>query len=424
MTHAKKLLCLIGALSVAGSGEAVAAGFAVRENSAESVATVFAGNASRADDVSTVFNNPAGMSDLQGTQIEVGGALVVPEIRFSGDLTAGATTLPGNNSRQNGQIAVIPHFYGVLDLTDRTKLGLAITTPFGNTVDYGNQWSGRYVNIKTSAMAIDFNPNISYRLTDWLSVGGGVSLQYFRLGLASGIPQSLIFGAGPDTSYDLAVTNWNWGWNLGLLAEPWEGTRLGLTYRSDVDHTMKGMLRLAPQTSPLLGLSTAPATTDIHLPASITASVTQDVSSNFSLFSDVEFTQWHTFQDVSLVAPPNPIFTFVENYRDAWMVSVGGNYKLNDVWSLRGGIGYDESPVTDAYRDTGVPDDNRYMIGIGPRIRLNDTMLLDLGYAHYWGAAATVDKSINSVDPFAGTMLHGQFNNSLNWLVVSFTAKL
>ena len=78
MTHAKNLLCLIGALSVAGNSQAVAAGFAVRENSAESVATVFAGNASRADDVSTVFNNPAGMSDLQGTQLEVGGALVLP----------------------------------------------------------------------------------------------------------------------------------------------------------------------------------------------------------------------------------------------------------------------------------------------------------------------------------------------------------
>ena len=78
---------------------------------------------------------------------------------------------------------------------------------------------------------------------------------------------------------------------------------------------------------------------------------------------------------------------------------MGGNYRLNDVWSLRGGIGYDKSPVTDAYRDTGVPDDNRYMIGVGPRIQLNDTMKLDLGYAHYWGAAAAVNKSVNSVDP-------------------------
>src|SRR6202012_1478120 len=136
----------------------------------------------------------------------------------------------------------------------------------------------------------------------------------------------------------------------------------------------------ASRTNPLLGLSAAPATTDLHLPASITGSVTQDVSSDFSLFSDVQLTQWHTFADVSVLAPPNPTFTFLEHYRDSWMVSVGGDYKLNDVWSLRGGVGYDESPVTDAYRDTGVPDDNRYMIGIGPRIQLNDTMKLDLGY--------------------------------------------
>src|SRR6185437_4299861 len=109
-------MCLIGALSVAGSGEALAAGFAIRENSAESVATVFAGNASRADDVATTFNNPAGMSDLEGAQIEVGGALVLPSIHFTGNLTAGAATLPGNNSRQDGQIALIPHVYGVFDL--------------------------------------------------------------------------------------------------------------------------------------------------------------------------------------------------------------------------------------------------------------------------------------------------------------------
>ena len=423
MTHVKKFLCLISALSLA-AGEANAAGFAVRENSAESVATVFAGNASRADDVATVFNNPAGMSELKGTELEVGGALVLPSIHFSGTLTAGATTLPGNNNRQDGQIALIPHLYGVIDLDDRTKLGLAITAPFGNSVDYGNQWSGRYVNIKTAALSMDFNPNLSYRVNDWLSVGGGVSLQYFRLGLSSGIPQSLIFGTGPDSSYDLAATNWNWGWNLGVLVKPWDGARLGFTYRSDIDHKLKGVLRLAPQTSPLLGLSTAPGTADIHLPATYTASITQDISRELSLFSDVQYTAWHRFSDVTLVAPPNPQFAFIENYRDSWMVSVGGNYAFNDVWSLRGGFGFDESPVTDLYRDTGVPDDNRYMIGIGPRIRLNDTMLLDVGYAHYWGAAATVDKSINSVDPFAGTLLKGQFSNSLNWLVVSFTAAL
>jgi long-chain fatty acid transport protein len=424
VAYAKNLFCLIGVLSVAGIGHASASAFMIRENSAESVSTMFAGDASRADDVATVFNNPAGMNDLQGTQFEVGGALVVPDIRFTGSASIGGTSLPGNNSRQFGQVALVPNAYGVFDVSDRIKAGLAITAPFGSTVDYGDGWSGRYVNIKTTALAIDFNPNVSYQLTDWLSVGGGVSLQYFRLGLESGIAQSLIFDGGPDSSFSLDAANWNWGYNGGVLIQPWDGTRLGLTYRSEVDHKLDGVLRLAPQTNHLLGLSTAPATTDLHLPASITASLTQDLTSDLSLFSDVQFTEWHVFQDVSVVAAPNPNFVFTEDYRDSWMVSVGGKYQLSEHWNVRGGVGYDESPVTDAYRDTGVPDGDRYMVGFGPGLQLSQSLALDVGYAHYFGESSTMNKSINAIDPFAGSVLRGSYSNSLNWIMASVRAAI
>lgn len=420
-----RVFSLIGLFSVLGSGEALAAGFAVRENSAESVATVFAGNASRGDDVATVFNNPAAMAALQGAELEVGGALVVPDMHFSGSSTIGGTSLPGDNHREIGLPALIPHIYGVFDLTDRMKAGLAITVPFGNTIDYGNAWSGRYVNIKTSALALDINPNLSYRLTDWLSVGGGVSLQYLRLGLESGIAQSVIFGAGaPDSSFDLRVANWNWGYNLGLFAEPWEGTRLGFAYRSGIAHDTRGVFDLAQNTNSLLGLSTAAASTDLHLPASFTASVTQKIAANFTLSSDVQLSEWHVFQNVSVLAPPNPNFVFAENYRDSWMISVGGKYRLNDAWSLMAGLGYDESPVTDAFRDTGVPDKDRYMIGFGPDIRLNESTSLAIGYAYYFGSSATMDKSVNAVDPISGVVLHGHYDNALNYLAVSLRKAL
>jgi long-chain fatty acid transport protein len=425
LPHLTRTLCLAGALSLVISGQAGASGFMVRENSAESIATVFAGDASRADDLATVFNNPAGMSEFQGTQMAVGSVVVVPQINFSGNVTAGGTTLPGDNSRQNGQIALIPHFYGVFDIDDRTKAGLAITAPFGNTLDYGDTWSGRYVNTKTGALALDINPNISYRITDRVSIGGGVSLQYFKLSLDSGIAQSLIFGPGtPDSAFGLSAANWNWGYNLGILAEPWDGTRVGLTYRSAIAHKLNGVLRFAPDTSPLLGLSTAPASSNLHLPASITGSVTQAIDSDLTLSSDVQFTQWHVFQDVSVVAPPNPLFVFTENYRDSWMVSVGGTYRIDDTWTMRAGVGYDESPVTDDFRDTGVPDDDRYMVGAGPGIHLNETMILDLGYARYFGAAATMNKSVNAVDPFAGSVLHGNYKNALNYLAATFRTTL
>jgi long-chain fatty acid transport protein len=425
MRRVVKVLSLVGALCVLAGGGASASGFMVRENSAESVATVFAGNASRADDVSTVFNNPAGMSLLPGTQVEGGATLVVPDIHFTGNATLQGNPVPGNNSQEDGQTAAIPHFYGVFDLDDRTKVGLAITVPFGNTIDYGNAWSGRYVNIKTAALALDINPNISYRITDRISIGGGVSLQHLNLTLSSGIAQFAILGpTAPDGKYQVNGSNWNVGYNLGLLAEPVDGTKLGLTYRSEVTHDLKGTLRFSSQTSPLLGLTTAASKAPLNLPASITGSITQQVDSDFSLSSDIQFTQWHVFREVTVVAPPNPNFTFDERYRDSWMATVGGVYQLSDTWKLRGGVGYDESPVVDAYRDTGVPDDDRIMLGFGPGVQLSDTTFLDVGYAYYFGGAATMNRSINAVDPITGVTLHGQYNNSLNYLTVSFRAIL
>jgi long-chain fatty acid transport protein len=421
MQRVHKTLTLVGVLLMTAGGEAMASGFMVRENSAESIATVFAGNASRADDLSTVFNNPAGMSKFSGTQMEIGSAAVLPQMHFQGNATILGSPVPGDNSRELGQDALIPHFYGETDLDDRTKVGLAITVPFGNTVDNGDVWSGRYVSEKVSALALDFNPNISYQLTDNLSVGGGFSVQYLKLLLSSGIAQFAILGpTAPDGQFIVNTHSWAMGYNFGFLYEPIEGTKLGLTYRSKVDQGLHGVLKFSAQTSPLLGLKTAPDKSPIDLPASITGSITQQVGDKLSLSSDIQFTAWHVFNKVSAIAPPNPTFTFVEKYRDSWMASVGGVYQIDEMWSLRGGLGYDESPVTPAYRDTGVPDNNRLMVGIGPAIKLSDSSSLDAGYAYYFGSRATMNKSINAVDSITGVTLHGNYSNSLNYLAITY----
>ena len=417
---------LIGVGLLLRTADASASGFMVRENSAESIATIYAGNASRADDVATVFNNPAGMSWLKGTQYEIGTAVVLPSMSFSGSASILGMPLPGNDDRNIGQVAGIPHLYGMFDVNDRVKAGIAITIPFGNTVDYSENWPGRYVNVKTAALTIDINPNVSYRVNDRLSVAAGVSLQYLKLDLSSSIAQFLIFGPGTaDGGYLLRAHDWAWGYNLGLLAEPVDGTRVGLTYRSGTSHRLEGTLGFSAATSPLLGLVTAPASAEINLPASITGSVTQQVTPDLSLSSDIQFTQWHTFKQVSVLSPPNPVFTFTEGYKDSWMISFGGVYRLNKIWSIRSGLGWDKSPVTDAFRDTGVPDKDRYMVGFGMGYRFNDISSLDVGYAHYFSAGhATMNSSINNTDPITGVLLNGRYSNSLDYVAVTFRSAL
>jgi len=415
----------------AGSAESAASGFMVRENSAASLATVFAGNASRADEVATVFNNPAGMSWLEGTQTQIGGTGVFPSINFEGgatvyDLQGAGTPLPADNSRNNGQFALIPHAYAVVDLHERLKAGIAITVPFGNTIDYSEDWAGRYVNIKTAALAIDINPNLSYKLTDRIAIAGGISLQYLKLDLSSKIPQFVIFGnpAAPDGGFLLEVDNWGWGFNLGLLAEPWDGTKIGLTYRSGIDHNMEGTLTFDPTTHPLIGVN-SPANTDISVPASTTAGFTHQLTENFSISADVQFTQWNTFKQVAVNSNNAPV-VFHEEYRDTWMVAIGGVYRVNQDWTLRAGVGFDESPVVDAFRDTGVPDKDRYMVGIGFGYQIAPSVSLDVGYAHYFAAGhATMNESINRIEPITGAViLNGRYDNAMNYLSFSLRTAL
>ena len=132
---------------VATAGSAAAAGFMIRENSAEGVGTAFAGNASRADDVSTVFNNPAGMTDLSGTQFELGIAAPFVTANFHGTDSEPDRLGPvlGNTGNDSGRTGLIPDFYAVTDITDRIKGGIAITAPFGNTIKYNSDFVGRYL---------------------------------------------------------------------------------------------------------------------------------------------------------------------------------------------------------------------------------------------------------------------------------------
>jgi long-chain fatty acid transport protein len=420
-THLRPL-GLAGLFLLLETGSASAAAFMVRENSPANLATVFAGAASRADEASTVFNNPAGMALLRGTHFQVGSSVVLPDIHFTGSANFAGTPVPGVNNRNVGQVAMIPFIYGSFQVSDRVNAGIAVTVPFGNTINYSEDWPGRYVNIKTAAMAVDINPNVSYRITDRLSVAAGVSAQYLKLQLSMAIPQFVALGPGtPDGGFLLTADDWAWGYNLGVLYMPTDLTKIGVTYRSGIAHHITGRLDIWPTTSPLLGLTTAPGSAGINTPASTTVSVTQQITPEFSLSSDVQFSQWHTFREVTAVAPPNPSSTFLQNYRDSWMFSVGGVYRYRNNWRFRGGVGFDQSPVRDGFRDTGVPDKDRYMVGLGIGYDFSEKSGIDLGYAHYFAAGrGTMNESVNRLDHVFGVELNGSYKSALDYISLGY----
>ena len=416
----------LGLLAV--TGNASASGFAIRENSAEGVGTAFAGNGSRADDVSTVFNNPAGMTRLDGNQFEFAAAAPFLTVDFHGSATNTAFgPVQGNTGSNGGRTGLIPSLYGVFDITDRLKGGIAVTVPFGNTIKYNSDFFGRYSGIDNAAITTDIDPNLAYKINDRLSVGGGISAQYFMGQLSAALNQSAL-GAS-DALFRAKGSDWGVGYNFGILGEPWDGTRIGATYRSKISHQIKGdgdFLSVSPALAGTPALVSGPGIVDISLPATTGLSVTHDINDQWSISSDIQWTQWSTFKSTNFTGGPGVFDGQNQGYRDSWLVSVGAVYKLTDDWSLRGGLGWDQSPVDNRYRIVGLPDQDRYMAALGFGYKFNERWSADGAYAHYFASHASMNSSVNASSPSIGvgtTVLTGNYQLSIDYLAASVRYK-
>jgi long-chain fatty acid transport protein len=416
-----------GLAMIFAASQAYASGFAVREDSAEGVATVFSGAASAADSPSTVYDNPAGMTQLHGTQIEAGAVTVFPTINFHGSATHAGAPVAGNNGNNGGRAGMAPSAYGILDLSDQWRLGVAINSPFGLQVKNNAGWYGRYLGVDSAVLSTNVNPSVAYKLNDKISLGGGVSAQWLDTTLSQAINQSGV-GAG-DAMARYKGDDWGFGYNFGLLYQPLNGTKVGLTYRSKVSHKTTGDLAFL-NVSPLLAgtFKSGAASLDASLPASTTLGVTQAISPALNVSLGVQYTQWSTLQQLYVVSSAAPATTAPTRlgFSDTWFTSLGASYQWNEAWTLRGGVGWDQSPVDNFYRTVNLPDQDRYMVGIGFGYKISDALTLDAAYSHYFASHASMNSSINASDnnPISGaTVIHGTYQLSLDYVAASLKYK-
>ena len=211
----------LSAIAVAVSS-AYAAGFQLSEHSAAGMGRAIAGAGIVGDDLSALHFNAAGMTLLPGTRIQVGGTWIEVNAEYKG--VSGAT----ENGRYKGQM--IPHGYISHQLNDQTWLGLAMTVPYGMGTEYAQNWEGKDKGTEATILTFDFNPQIAYKLNDMISIGGGVSIQYARAQLCENV------GVGVKVKGDSI----DWGWNVGVMVQPTETLRFGLSYRSNIAHDAEG----------------------------------------------------------------------------------------------------------------------------------------------------------------------------------------
>ena len=422
----------LGALAICGclqGNGAQASGFSLREGSTDWMANAFAGNTAKAYDASTAWSNPAGMVRLN--QNEFDGSLngIFPTISFSGANFVGPNTRTSGTTEGNLiQSSATGGAYAVWSATPDFKLGFALGAPFGQRASNPGTFVGRYQSLVSSISDEQFTVSAAYRINEQWSIGAGPVVDFFSARLTQAINIGSASTVTGDPVVDLHGSDVAAGFNLGVLYEPTSTIRIGLDYRSRIQHDISVtqsvsvpplLGRISAPTAALLNAQNSPAGTKITLPDSVTLGFYWQATQQLALLSDISWTDWSLFKTINVVPSRSGVAgsTIVENWRNTIAVSIGANYQLTRELMLQGGIGFDESPVTDSNRTSRIPDSNRYLIGIGAQYDVLANLTVQVAYAHVFFDSAAVTTQATTTSG----ILTGKYSSAAN--TVSLGAK-
>jgi len=459
MTDCNKLIwkiCLSTLLFNLYSVSADASGFALTAQGVKGLGNAYAGAAASADDASTVFYNPAGMTHLKDREFIAGAQIIQSSIRFNDSASKissafpapfGGVPLTGSDGDDGGGIGIIPNLYYTQELSGGYWFGLGINSPFGEATKYDDNWKGRYQAIESKITSLNINPSIAYRVNDAFSVGGGANLQYLDAKLTQAVDFSAVClatplaasctgqGVGVTTLQSPATTgfsentadDWAWGYNVGFLYELTSQTRVGMAYRSKIDHKAKGQGDFTIPTAVLnAGAGIGPTISSIFADAAIQSYITlpetlslsgyHQINNKWAVMGDVTRTNWSRIPEVR-ISFDNPLKSdSVErlNWKNSTRYSAGANYAYNDRWTLRGGVAYDQTPIySTTDRTARLPDNDRRWLAFGATYMHTPGMSVDVGYVHEFISNTPIDRT-----GVLGDKLVGSYQNQINILGV------
>jgi long-chain fatty acid transport protein len=422
---------LAAAALLAGASAARGAGFAIIEQSVRNLGNAFAGATADPEDTAAIYWNAAGIAFQAGTHVSVGAHAILPSFEFDGASSYplfGNLPVSGNEGGDAGVDSYVPNFYLVHQINERINVGLGLHAPFGLAVEYDDGWVGRYHALKTELITLNINPTVAWKVNDRLALGAGVSAQYAEAEMSQAIDFGTILasqGAGTapgslDGKATLEGDDWAYGFNLGVLYACENGRRLGLAYRSAIDHELEGdaSFDTPDPARPLQAMGLFRDTggaADLRLPDTVTAGIYQPVGGSLALLADVAWTQWSRFDELRVRYGSNqPDSVTEENWDDSFRYAVGLNYFVDPQWTLRCGLAYDETPVPDKeHRTPRIPDADRRWVTAGFGYRATENVSLDFGYVHLFFN----DSEIEQIGP-SGDRLVGEYQGDVD--IVSF----
>ena len=379
---------LVTVLSLVSPFYAFGGGFYIYEQGAKAVGMGGAFTA-QADDPSAIYFNPAGIIQLEGTQVMAGVTPILPSSTFRSDGNAVMGTVSGQRTAAIDHTWMIPHFYITHRLNEKVAMGLGTYSNFGLGTQWPKTFEGRFTTgaEKTFLQTATVSPVLSLKVTDKLSVGFGPTFQYLDVDI-----RNLAFIAAPaapllpgrnlaqTVEARLAGKDWSYGYTLGMRYQLTPSLTAGASYLSQVQHDLKS------GTQRLYSLATGSLFRIQEATASLTTPATASVGlaykfRSLTLEGDAQWTEWSSYRKLRVNFENGTFAESPKNWHNTWTFRLGGQYSLNKYIDLRAGVVWDEGPIAHRNIDPLVPSGDRWIYCGGLGINLGK-LGFDLAYSY------------------------------------------
>ncbi len=334
-------------------------------------------------DGASVFFNPGAVAMLPENYIQGG----ISPLLFQSTFNPSGTSTEYHTANKIATPFYILRRHGGQNPSICANLGLGIYTPFGGLTDWGNNWQGKYVLESLDLKTIYFQPTLSIRLTDFLSIGAGFVYNHADIDLTQAIP--VTNSSGGDGQAHLSGTGKGYGWNAGIYIKTESGVTVGITHRSGVSTTFNGSADFAVAPS-LQSNFPSPNSFNSTVPLPATNSIGFGFypSPKWTLALDLNAVSWHVFQALAFnyrqTSPALANTSIPQDYQDAVSLRAGAQYKSSDKLAWRFGGGFASQTAPAGFVSPQVPDANRVYFtgGIGYKIANHLNLDASFEYEH------------------------------------------
>lgn len=382
-------LAVLGMLMISAT-TAAAAGFRLPTAGAKAMGMGFAFTA-QADDPSAIYFNPAGIVQLEGTNVMAGATYV----RENGGTFTGSTPLTSPpftatvETRSETQIDLdffIPNAYLTRKASPDFAYGIGVFVPFGLGQEYDDHHTSIFRNQITQIDLQTFvvNPTIAWKIVEALSVGAGIDFMYgkaelHKTGVVLGPPLSAVLPLATNLfDVHLEGDGTAWGYNFGILLEPLKNAKVGFNYRSPFTLKIKdGDMHLSEIHPAVAGNPAFPASskaeTTLRMPATAAFGVAYTFAEKLTIEADADWTFWHSYDRLTITNKNSPVALSSDspkNWEDVVAFRIGGEYRVTKPLALRLGFAYDPTPVPASTMGPELPDADRvtYHAGVGYKV--------------------------------------------------------